>query len=134
MRKLTNHLTRCRRRLASTAVSPRPVQILPDASLETFRRHAFLAIQPALLPRDHFKDKFPAIQKWFNIDSSGETHLADTYLQKFDSAKVPLEMSNNDAGSFARVEATLGYFLGCVDLTCRAAAIDLIHSMAGIKP
>jgi hypothetical protein len=112
MRALTNNLTKCSRRLASTAVSPRPVQALPNASLETFRQRAFVAGQPATLPKGHFKDKIPAIKKWFNVDSQGEGCLADDYLASFGSTRVPLEISSEDTGSFERIEATLGYFIG----------------------
>jgi hypothetical protein len=67
-----------------------------------------------MLPKGHFKDKIPAIEKWFKLNSQSGCHLADDYLQKFESTRVPLEISNEDTGSFERIESTLGYFLGCV--------------------
>jgi hypothetical protein len=79
--------------------------------METFRQNAFIAAQPAILPRGHYKDRIPAIKKWFSIGSEGQRHLADNYLQRFKSTKVSLELSNEDTDSFGRIEATLGDFI-----------------------
>lgn len=102
---------RCR--LYASISTPRAVPILGDASLDTFRRDAFEPATPALLPRNHFAD-MPAIRKWF-VASNGEKGaltLNTTYLAKFGSTIVPLEISNNN--EFARIEQSFSFFLECV--------------------
>ena len=97
-------------RAYTTARKALPVPVLATTDLETFRQEAFQTEQPALLPRGSFKS-LPAIQKWFD-SSSGATILNRSYLARFGSTTVPLEISNN--GQFARTEQPLAFFLECV--------------------
>lgn len=94
----------------STARGLRPMLILPDHSIETFRNLAFDVDTPALLPRRTFA-ALPAAKKWFT-KTSGSTTLNRSYLARFGSVVVPLEISNND--QFVRTEQALSFFLECV--------------------
>lgn len=103
-------------RLYSTTLhSFRSVQILPDSSLDTFRRLAFKPALPTFLPRGCLKD-LPAASKWFvKPDAEGNLDAAELdtrYLSNFGSVLVPLEISNND--SFGQVQHSLNFFLECV--------------------
>lgn len=90
----------------------RPVPILSDASIDTFKSQAFEPQTPTLLPRQHYSD-LPAVHKWFSRDpKTGLNSLNSTYLAKYGSTLVPLEISNNE--HFARVEQSLSFFLECV--------------------
>lgn len=91
-----------------------PVPILPDATVETFRKEAFEAATPALLPRQSFQD-LPAVHKWFSKEptKAGSISLNRPYLSRFGSTIVPLEISDND--QFTRVEQPLSFFLECVN-------------------
>lgn len=92
----------------------RTVPTLQDASLETFRQHAFEPAVPALLPQG-CQAHIPAVTKWFKQpDSKGKgkskvTRLDTQYLSVFGSVSVPLEITNN--GDFARIHNSLGFFL-----------------------
>lgn len=99
----------CRR--YSTLRHPRPIPVLSDASLETFRREAFEPGKPALFPRKHF-ETIPAVQRWFENAKQGRVALNVAYLSKFGATIVPLEITNN--GQFVRVEHSLSFFLECV--------------------
>lgn len=94
----------------STAPRPRKVPVLPDASLETFRRDAFEPARPALLPRQHFS-RLPAVSKWFS-HTADHAVLNARYLSPFGATVVPLEITNN--GQFVRIEQSLSFFLECV--------------------
>lgn len=107
--------SRPRRRLQkkaaySTVSIFRPVPVLQDSSLPTFRRDAFEAALPAILPRGHFRT-LPAVSKWFTTPFGSQKHngLNVEYLKSFEAAVVPLEITSN--GSFAQVHETLGFFL-----------------------
>lgn len=102
--------TPCRR--LTSGHGPRTIPTLPDASITTFRTHAFEPATPALLPRQHFAN-LPAISKWFTQPSAPSPRtLNTTYLYKFSATIVPLEISNNN--HFARIQQSLGFFLECV--------------------
>lgn len=101
------------RRHSSTVRSFRPVQVLPDAYLETFRKHAFEPGAPALLPRETFQ-KLPAIEKWFVKWSDEEREakaLNVDYLAEYRDIVVPLELSTEDGEDFDRVEQPLRMFV-----------------------
>ena len=98
-------------RACSTALGSQPVPVLPDNSLETFRRQAFDHAVPALLPRKSFR-QLPATHKWFE-KRSDRLYLNRSYLSRFGATMVPLEMSNND--QFSRTEQSLSFFLECVN-------------------
>lgn len=85
-----------------------PVQVLPDANIDTFRQHAFEPAIPAQLPRKTF-EHLPAIKKWFMTDSKGCTGLNADHLGQYVDTTVPLELSNGD--TFRRVEQPLSFFL-----------------------
>ncbi|TKA24954.1 hypothetical protein B0A50_06052 [Salinomyces thailandicus] len=97
----------------TTARKLRPVPILPDASIDTFRKHAFEPAIPALLPRGTF-NTIPACEKWFvhAKDHHNPLSLNISYLSNYKSAIVPVEITNND--HFARTEQPLYFFLECV--------------------
>jgi hypothetical protein len=88
----------------------RSVPTLPDATLETFRQHAFEPAVPALLPQGCQAD-IPAVTKWFKQPGakSETTRLNSRYLSNFKAVIVPLEITNN--GDFVRIENSLGFFL-----------------------
>lgn len=88
----------------------RTVPTLPDATLDTFRQHAFEPAVPALLPKG-CQDHIPAIHKWFKrpIKAGKATLLNHRYLAAFGSLSVPLEITNN--GDFVRIQNTLSFFL-----------------------
>lgn len=94
----------------------RRVQTLPDASLETFRKHAFEPAVPALLPRSTYSN-LPAVSKWFihghSPDGGDLNQLNTSYLSPFGATLVPLEITNGD--SFARIQNSLSFFLECVN-------------------
>ena len=98
-------------RAYSSAPALCTVPTLPDASLETFRSHAFQLQLPALLPRGAFS-ALPATSKWF-AEASGRRVLNRTYLAPFGSAIVPLEFSNDS--HFTRSDQSLSFFLECVE-------------------
>ena len=89
----------------------RPVPILPDATIETFRQQAFEANTPARMPPKYFRT-LPAIGKWF-VQADDKTTLKRSYLSHFGSTIVPLEISNDD--HFSRTEQSLSFFLECVN-------------------
>ena len=80
--------------LHSPSFEWRPIKILQDASVESFRRDAFQAQRPVLMPPGHFTD-LPAITKWFNPSKQqdGAFELDYKYLEQFGDAVVPLELS-----------------------------------------
>lgn len=95
---------------------------LPDSTLETFRSQAFHPAQPALFPKNTFS-YFPAIRKWFvqrdhesssttNPTTTTTTTINRTYLSRYGSTLVPLEISNDDL--FTRSQHSLSFFLSCV--------------------
>lgn len=88
----------------------RPVPTLPDASLDTFRQHAFEPAVPALLPKG-CQEHIPAVRKWFKQPRKAgkATLLNHRYLSAFGSLSVPLEITNN--GDFVRIQNTLRFFL-----------------------
>jgi Cupin-like domain len=98
----------------------RRVPILPDASTATFRRLAFDAERPYLLPRGTF-GTLPAIQDWFQAPSSSSSSsgraLNVAALQSFSTVPVSTELTSASASgsvSFQRAEAPLSFFLGYV--------------------
>jgi len=97
-------------RLHSTNHGLKPVSILPDGSLQTFRQRAFEPALPFLLPRQTF-NSFPAVHKWFTASRS--PGLNQIYLSRFGATTVPLEITNND--EFTRIEQSLSFFLECVN-------------------
>ncbi|KAK4506984.1 hypothetical protein PRZ48_000718 [Zasmidium cellare] len=102
--------TQCRH--LTTNRGPRPVPILPDASLETFVNNAFNPAVPARLPPKHFAD-IPATTKWFTKPTSTTpTRLNISYLSKYGATLVPLEISHEN--HFTRIQQSLSFFLECV--------------------
>lgn len=94
----------------ASTTGPQHVQVLPDASLETFRKHAFEPAIPALLPRGTYKD-LPAISNWFIQGSP--TQLNASHFVPFGATLVPLEITHND--QFTRIQHSLSFFLECVN-------------------
>lgn len=84
--------------------------VLPDASVETFRKHAFEPAHPALLPRG-YQAHIPAAHAWFSQpgDAHESIRLNVDYFKNFGAVVVPLEITNN--GKFARIETSIGFFL-----------------------
>ncbi|KAJ9482365.1 hypothetical protein VN97_g11067 [Penicillium thymicola] len=85
---------------ASSPSQYRPINILENATLNTFRQRCFLPEQPAILPRSTFQD-LPARQQWFKRASPESTpnpvaSLNVDYLQKHGAdAFVPLELTES---------------------------------------
>lgn len=113
------HLTRlqqCSRHSHSTSTSSiRAIPVLPNATLPTFRKEAFEAAIPALLPRQHFLS-LPAREKWFQQISETQTSISlnKSYLSQYGDAPVPLELTSN--GAFTQIEQPLSFFLEYVCL------------------
>ncbi|KAJ5570408.1 uncharacterized protein N7459_009838, partial [Penicillium hispanicum] len=124
--------TRVRQFSASTPCPYRPLETLPDPSLDTFRQQCFVPEQPAVLPRSQFRD-LPALRHWF-LHSPSQQHVASKesptrlnleYLQKHAAnAFVPLEFTevaasnsnsndttDHNAVSFRQFHAPLTLFL-----------------------
>jgi hypothetical protein len=89
----------------------RPVASLSDATVKTFRADAFEPAVPALLPRGTFSN-LPATTKWFINGADGSTTINRSYLARYGSTIVPLEISND--ARFTRTEQSLSFFLECV--------------------
>jgi hypothetical protein len=89
----------------------RSVPTLSDASLTTFKDHAFNPAVPSVLPRGSFLS-IPAIQKWFleSTEHGARCRLNTVYLKKWGSAVVPLEITNED-GKFAQIHQPLQFLL-----------------------
>lgn len=88
---------------ASSNPQYRPVNILEDATLETFQQRCFLPEQPAILPRSTFQD-LPALKQWFKRESPESTpdtsnpgaSLNVEYLRQHGAdAFVPLELTES---------------------------------------
>lgn len=102
-------LSRIKCRAYTSARRFRPVQVLPDGSVETFRRQAFEPQVPALLPRKTFLE-LPAVKQWFVKHSKlGESALNLDYLGEHGDTFVPLELSDEE--TFERVVQPLNVFL-----------------------
>lgn len=117
--RLVINPTRAQCRSHTTVARPprfAPVQILPNASLETFRRDAFESAVPALLPRGAFAD-LAARKKWFVKSAEDEWVLNVEYLAWYGDSVVPLEILTREHGQergeerFERVEMPLSVFL-----------------------
>ena len=124
------------RRACSSASAWQPLVELPDGHLETFRKGAFLASRPVLLPRKHFLD-LPAAHKWFLAAQNGDpqTVLNHSYLERFGDAIVPLEFTKLDSErttTFNRVEAPLHIFLQWTILATPATADRLYLAQASL--
>jgi hypothetical protein len=80
--------------------------------VETFRSHAFNPATPFFMPLQAFSN-IPAIHKWFvQANEVDKTSLNCSYLARFGSTIVPLEISG--INTFARIEQSLSFFLECV--------------------
>ena len=110
-------LMRPSRCLHTPSLQWQPVPVLGDGGIESFRRDAFLAQKPALMPPGCFHH-LPAIQNWFRSSKRHDQghQLNQSYLVQFADAMVPLECSSiSQVGeqdvSFKRSEAPLSLFL-----------------------
>ncbi len=97
--------------------------VLPNGSVEVFRKEAFLPSIPSMLPKGHYHD-FPAISRWFVV-SKNDPNAAEfrhEYLTRFSDAVVAQEYSyfpepsSGEATApsdplFSRQELPLSYFL-----------------------
>ncbi|KAJ5963397.1 uncharacterized protein N7479_003273 [Penicillium vulpinum] len=88
---------------ASSHPQYRPLGILENATLNTFRQRCFLSEQPAILPRSTFRD-LPALNQWFKRArpesipgaSNPVASLNVEYLHKHGAdAFVPLELTES---------------------------------------
>ncbi|CAI7641552.1 unnamed protein product [Penicillium glandicola] len=88
---------------ASSHAQYRPLDILENATLDTFQQRCFLPEQPAILPRSTFQD-LPALKQWFKRASPESTpgtsnpvaSLNVEYLHKHGAdAFVPLELTES---------------------------------------
>ena len=109
-----------RRRTYTSTARWRPLDLLKDGSLQTFREKAFIPSRPALLP-EAFSLALPSIKKWFrtNQDETKGALLDYSYLSRFGNAIVPLEFTRlftapasvQDEDSFQRAEVPFSIFL-----------------------
>lgn len=98
----------------------RPLRVLVDGSLQTFREKAFIPSRPALLPKAYL-NALPSIQNWFRTadDETGGVSLNYSYLSRFGDATVPLEFTRlstapaakQEEDSFQRAEVPFDIFL-----------------------
>ncbi|CAG8891281.1 unnamed protein product [Penicillium egyptiacum] len=88
---------------ASSHPQYRPLDILENATLDTFQQRCFLPEQPAIFPRSTFQD-LPALRQWFRRASQESTQgtsnpvasLNVEYLHKHGTdALVPLELTES---------------------------------------
>ncbi|KAF2196846.1 Clavaminate synthase-like protein [Delitschia confertaspora ATCC 74209] len=110
------------KRSYSTQHRFQPLECLDSCDLDTFRAQYFTLGTPVIL-RNHSRS-ISAIEKWFipSNDNSSTKELNISYLEQYDSAIVPLELTRSTAGpgtpsgpatttSFERLEAPLSLFL-----------------------
>ena len=81
----------------SSLTSPLPwtaCKILPNGSVETFRKDAFVPSVPTMPPKGNFHD-FPAISRWFSLskEEPNTAALQHDYLNQFGDATVAQEYS-----------------------------------------
>ncbi|KAI5206210.1 Clavaminate synthase-like protein [Aureobasidium subglaciale] len=114
-------LLRQSRAYSTTSSSLRDVPILQDASLTTFRNHAFTPAVPSLLPRGAFCS-IPATKRWFkeSLERESQPGLDTIYLKKWGSTIVPLEITN-EGGQFTQVHQPLQFFLDASELETKAS-------------
>ena len=114
------------RRTYTSTARWRPLGLLKDGSVQTFREKAFVPSKPALLPKAYFI-ALPCIQGWFRIDQDETRGLSlnYSYLAGFGHVTVPLEFTanqaftspstalsaNRDEDFFHRAEVPLAIFL-----------------------
>ncbi|KAJ5144063.1 uncharacterized protein N7515_002850 [Penicillium bovifimosum] len=114
----------------STRTQYRPLDVLENATLNTFQQRCFVPEHPAILPRGSFQD-LPALKKWFKPANGKPTRnpiasLNADYLHKHGAeAFVPLELTQcpspdpttetksetNQLHSFRQFHAPLSLFL-----------------------
>ena len=108
------------RRIYTSTARWRPLGVLKDGSLQTFREKAFIPSRPALLPKA-FCLALPSIKKWFrtNQDETKGALLDYSYLSRFGDVIVPLEFTRlftapapvPQGDSFQRAEVPFNIFL-----------------------
>lgn len=82
-------------RTFSTAIARRyrSLDVLQDASLDTFRQRCFVPERPAVFPRAHFRE-LPALKNWFQTTCPDLSRLNVEYLRTHSGdAFVPLELT-----------------------------------------
>ena len=111
-------------RAYSSTAKWRPLRLLEDGSLQSFREIAFVPSTPALLPKVYL-NTFPSIQKWFRTAGHeaemGGVSLNYSYLSSFGDAIVPLEFTQlstissgakqDENSSFVRADVPFSIFL-----------------------
>nr|POE47416.1 lysine-specific demethylase jmj30 [Quercus suber] len=118
-RRLQLPTAKCRLYATAAAFTTRPVPILSNTCVDTFRREAFDPATPALFPRGCFAN-MPAVKKWFiptreaeeSPQANASRSLNRSYLARFGATRVPLEISHEQ--HFMRIEQSLSFFLSCV--------------------
>jgi hypothetical protein len=96
--------------LGTSALRWKTIPILPDHEIETLCQTAFKEQLPAHFPKGSF-GYLPAVSKWFQALSSrpGIFALNHDYLQQFNTATVPLELTT--PAQFIRSHAPIALFL-----------------------
>jgi hypothetical protein len=112
----------CYRHFSTSTPRPyRPLDVLHDGSVNTFRQTSFTPEQPAILPRSHFRS-LPATTRWFDPSDQGPSPLNPEYLRAHGAdAVVPLELTEQptettDELSFRHFHAPLSLFLDWLHL------------------
>ena len=128
----TFYTLRCAKCYTTAPAQWRPLSILPDSSLPTFRTHAFEPSKPFLFPKGAF-EHIPGTTRWFaeHSDQPGLQILNQEYLQQYGDTMLPIEYTTmQDAAaaietnaevirgqpSFQRGLAPLSLFLSWVAL------------------
>lgn len=98
---------------ASTTSRYRPLDTLPDSSVDTFRQQCFVPEQPAVLPRSQFRD-LPASKNWFQANTAQSAAITERpvarlhveYLQSHAAdAFVPLELTETASANLSQTNA-----------------------------
>ncbi|KAL4790638.1 hypothetical protein BDV19DRAFT_382192 [Aspergillus venezuelensis] len=122
----TRRLTQSRRYASDAQSSYKPLEVLQDANIDTFRDGFFKPGRPLVLPRQNYRD-LPAYDRWFHHSATkpNASQLNTEYLAAHGAdALVPLELTQSqrksaelaDKGedtdlSFRKFHAPLSLFL-----------------------
>ena len=93
----------------------KPIPTLTSSSIQHFRKHAFEAALPRLLPRGTFAPLLPAICNWFHHNHDPVT-LNTSYLRSQPNFSVPVEITStsNNVQSFERVDLPFSHFIAAI--------------------
>ncbi|KAL3480047.1 hypothetical protein BJX99DRAFT_46201 [Aspergillus californicus] len=121
--QVLSRYTHLRRYKSGSTLQYKPLDVLDNANIATFRQRYFITERPILLPRQSFRD-LPAYERWFHHPQTGPNvaKLNTGYLAQHGAeAIVPLELtqpqtsdptdSEQESNSFRQFHAPLDLFL-----------------------